>query len=148
MLPRTALVLLLLAIAPDAVARTCRVAVGSDDAMRFDTAEIKLAGDCSRVELTLRHDGKRSVTAMGHNWVLAKTADVRPLAIAGQRAGAAGGYLPRDDARVIAHTTLIGGGESTTVAFSTTRLRKGGDYTFFCSFPGHWNLMKGKLVFG
>ena len=148
MLPRTVLALLLLAIAPGAVARTCQVAVGSDDAMRFDTAEIRLAGDCTRVELTLRHEGRRSVTAMGHNWVLAKTADVRPLAIAGQRAGATGGYLPRDDARIIAHTKLVGGGESTTVAFSTTRLRKGGDYTFFCSFPGHWNVMKGRFVFG
>ena len=145
---RACLILLLLAIAPGAFAKTCKVAVGSNDAMQFDTAEIRLAGDCTQVELTLRHAGKMPVTAMGHNWVLAKTADVRPLAIAGQRAGAAGGYLPRDDARVIAHTTLIGGGESTTVAFSTTRLRKGGDYTFFCSFPGHWNLMKGKLVFG
>ena len=148
MLPRTVLALLLLAIAPGAVARTCQVAIGADDTMRFDRSAIRLPGDCTRVELSLRHDGRRSVTAMGHNWVLAKTADVRALAIAGQRAGAAGGYLPKDDVRVIAHTRLIGGGESTTLAFSTARLRKGGDYTFFCSFPGHWTLMQGKLVFG
>ena len=148
MILRAALVLLLVAFAPAAFAKTCKVAIGSNDAMQFDTAEIKIAGDCTKVELTLKHTGKMPVTAMGHNWVLAKTADVRSLAIAGQRASAADGYLPKGDARVIAHTGLIGGGESTTVAFATAGLRQGGDYTFFCSFPGHWTLMQGKLVFG
>ena len=148
MILRAALVLLLVAFAPAAFAKTCKVAIGSNDAMQFDTAEIKIAGDCTKVELTLKHTGKMPVTAMGHNWVLAKTADVRSLAIAGQRASAADGYLPKGDARVIAHTGLIGGGESTTVAFATAGLRRGGDYTFFCSFPGHWTLMQGKLVFG
>ena len=148
MRPRTALALLLLAVAPGAFAKTCKVAIGSNDAMQFDTAEIKIAGDCTKVELTLKHTGKMPVTAMGHNWVLAKTADFRSLAIAGQRAPAADDYLPKDDARIIAHTRLVGGGESTTVTFATAKLQKGGDYTFFCSFPGHWNVMKGKLVFG
>lgn len=148
MILRAALVLLLVAFAPAAFAKTCKVAIGSNDAMQFDTAEIKIAGDCTKVELTLKHTGKMPVTAMGHNWVLAKTADFRSLAIAGQRAPAADDYLPKDDARIIAHTRLVGGGESTTVTFATAKLQKGGDYTFFCSFPGHWNVMKGKLVFG
>ena len=43
---------------------------------------------------------------------------------------------------------LTGGGQSTEVMFPTSRLRRGGAYTFFCSFPGHWNMMKGTLVFG
>jgi azurin len=55
---------------------------------------------------------------------------------------------PKNDARIIAHTKLIGGGETTTVSFPTAKLKKGGDYTFFCSFPGHWAQMKGKLTFG
>ena len=148
MILRAALVLLLVAFAPAAFAKTCKVAIGSNDAMQFDAAEIKIAGDCTKVELTLKHTGKMPVTAMGHNWVLAKTADFRSLAIAGQRAPAADDYLPKDDARIIAHTKLVGGGESTTVTFATAKLQKGGDYTFFCSFPGHWNVMKGKLVFG
>ena len=141
--------LLLLALhAPYAVARTCALSIGADDQMQFSTAELRVAPDCTRVELTLRHTGTRSVTAMGHNWVLAKTADFRSLAIAGQRAPAADDYLPKDDARIIAHTRLVGGGESTTVTFASAKLQKGGDYTFFCSFPGHWNVMKGRFVFG
>lgn len=49
---------------------------------------------------------------------------------------------------MIAHTKVIGGGDSTTVSFATSKLSKGGDYTFFCSFPGHWAMMKGTLSFG
>ena len=151
--------LLLLALhAPYAVARTCALSIGADDQMQFSTAELRVAPDCTRVELTLRHTGTRSVTAMGHNWVLARSEDVRAIAIAGQRAGAAAGYLPRDDARIVARTTLegeqgtfritAGGGQSTRISFPTAALRRGGDYTFFCSFPGHWNVMKGRFVFG
>ena len=57
-------------------------------------------------------------------------------------------YLPPGDPHVLAFTPVIGGGESTTITFSTGKLEKGGDYTFFGSFPGHWSMMKGKLVFG
>ena len=138
--------LALLAIAPGAFARTCALAIGSDDAMRFDRAELRIAADCTEVRLTLRHSGRLSATTMGHNWVLTRTADYRPVAIAGGRATAANSYLPPGDKRVIAHTPLIGGGQTSTITFSTRGLQRGGDYTYFCSFPGHWNLMKGKLV--
>jgi len=43
---------------------------------------------------------------------------------------------------------VIGGGETARVRFSTKGLQKGGDYTFFCSFPGHFAMMKGSFVFG
>ena len=47
---------------------------------------------------------------------------------------------------LIAHTKIVGGGESTTATFPGSALKAGGDYAFFCSFPGHWAIMKGKLV--
>ena len=63
-------------------------------------------------------------------------------------AGLPNNYVPKDDKRIIAHTKVVGGGESTSITFPTSSLKKGGDYTFFCSFPGHWSVMKGKLTFG
>lgn len=135
-------------LAATAQAKTCQVTLDSNDQMKFDRSEIVIDAACTQVTLTLRHGGKLPVTAMGHNWVLTRTADYRAVAIAGGRARLADGYLPKDDARVIAHTGMIGGGESTRVTFATAKLQKGGDYTFFCSFPGHWSLMKGRLVFG
>lgn len=137
-----------LALAPAAQARACAVNLDSTDQMSFSTREIKVAADCSQVTLTLRHTGKLAATAMGHNWVLTKTADYPPVAMAGMRMMLADSYLPKKDPRVLAHTAVIGGGQRTSVTFSTAALRKGGDYTFFCSFPGHFAMMKGKLVFG
>jgi azurin len=131
-----------------AAAKTCEVAISGDDAMKFSTTSIAIAADCTEVQVTLKHTGKLPVTAMGHNWVLTETAAFQAIANAGPAAGAAAGYLPKGDNRVIANTKLIGGGESASVKFPTSKLKKGGDYTFFCSFPGHWTQMKGKLTVG
>lgn len=135
-------------LAPAAMARVCAVSIDSTDQMTFSTGEIKLAADCTEVALTLRHTGRMAATAMGHNWVLTRTADYQPVAMAGMRGTLAESYLPKSDARVLAHTRIIGGGQSASVRFSTKALQKGGDYTFFCSFPGHFAMMKGRLVFG
>jgi azurin len=137
-----------LALAPIAQARVCAVSIDSTDQMSFSQKEIKVGADCSQVKLTLRHTGKLAATAMGHNWVLTRTPDYQPVAMAGMRTSLADSYLPKGDARVLAHTAVIGGGQTTSVTFSTAKLAKGGDYTFFCSFPGHFAMMKGKLVFG
>ncbi len=136
-----------LALAPAAQARVCAINLDSTDQMSFSSKEIKVAADCSQVKLTLRHTGRLAATAMGHNWVLTKTADYQPVAMAGMRMTLADSYLPKKDPRVLAHTAVIGGGQSTSVTFSTAALRKGGDYTFFCSFPGHFAMMKGKFIF-
>ena len=129
-------------------AKTCELSIDSTDQMTFSTKELKVASDCTEVTLTLHHVGKMAKNVMGHNWVLTKTADYQAVASEGMKAGAGSDYLPADDARIIAHTKLIGGGESDSVTFAVSALEAGGDYTFFCSFPGHWAIMNGKLVFG
>lgn len=129
-------------------AKTCELSIDSTDQMTFTSNELKVDADCTEVKLTLNHVGKMAKNVMGHNWVLTKTADYMPVAQDGMKAGADNDYLVADDARVIAHTALIGGGESDSVTFSLEGLEAGGDYTFFCSFPGHWAIMKGKFVIG
>ena len=114
---RWLLALALVAAAPFASAKTCAVAIEGNDQMQYNLKEIKIAADCTEVEVTLKHVGKLPATAMGHNWVLTATPDMAAV------------------------------GESTSVKFSTSILKKGGDYSFFCSFPGHWALMHGKLIF-
>ena len=52
----------------------------------------------------------------------------------------------KGDKRVIAHTKLLGGGESDAVTFPVASLKAGEAYTYFCSFPGHSALMKGTLA--
>ena len=128
-------------------AKNCTLNIEGNDLMKFNVTELKVPADCTDVEVVLKHVGKLPKAAMGHNWVLTKTADMQAVANAGVGAGLDKDYLPAGDKRIIAHTKLIGGGESTSVKFKTAQLTKGGDYTFFCSFPGHSGLMKGKLVY-
>lgn len=141
-------VLALVLFAPSAWARTCAVTISGNDQMKYDQSSIKLAPDCTQVSLTLKHPGTMAAKVMGHNWVLTKTSDFQAVANAGIRATIEDSYLPKNDPRVIANTKVIGGGESTTITFPTSKLTKGGAYTFFCSFPGHWTMMKGTLSFG
>jgi azurin len=83
---------------------------------------------------------------MGHDWVLTKTADVASVANAGMNAGLVNNYQKPGDSRIVAATKVIGGGESTTVRFSTARLDAGVSYSYFCSAPGHFSIMKGRFV--
>jgi len=69
----------------------------------------------------------------------------RAAAQAGQAAGPPN-FTPTGDARIIAATKIIGGGEETAVTFDVAGLDVGGDYTYFCSFPGHFVLMFGKFI--
>jgi azurin len=88
------------------------------------------------------------VQAMGHNWVLVKTADVSAVASAGIGAGLQQNYLPAGDKRVLAATKMVGGGQSAQVKFSVSALKAGESYSYFCSFPGHSAIMQGKFVIG
>ena len=128
--------------------KVCKLEISANDAMQYDKKELSVAGDCTQVELTLTHTGKLPAAAMGHNWVLVKSADVTAVANAGMTAGLAANYLTPNDPRVIASTKIIGGGQSTTITFPTSKLTKGGDYTYMCTFPGHYVIMKGSFKFG
>ena len=131
-----------------AAPKVCKVEISGNDAMQFDKKEISIAADCTDVELTLKHSGKLAANIMGHNWVLSKTADVASVSTDGIPGGLAGNYVKKGDTRVLAHTKVIGGGQSDTVKFSTSVLKKGESYTYFCSFPGHAAIMKGAFKIG
>lgn len=128
--------------------KVCKLEISGNDQMQYDKKELVVAADCTQVELNLSHTGKLPAAAMGHNWVLVKTADVTTVANAGMAAGLANNYLTAGDPHVIASTKIIGGGQSTSITFPTSKLTKGGDYTFMCTFPGHYVVMKGIFKFG
>lgn len=136
----------LLGFASAAAAENCVIDLKADDQMKFDQTEVTVAASCKTVQIKLAHIGKLPATAMGHNVVIALTADIQPVSMDGQKAGAAANYVAADDKRVIAHTSVIGGGAATTASFPGSALKAGTDYSFFCSFPGHWAIMKGKLT--
>lgn len=119
------------------------IVIKGSDAMQFDVKEVKVKAG-QKVKLTLTHSGKLAKTAMGHNFVLLKTGtDIASFA---SKAAAAREteYIPKsEEASIIAHTKLVGGGESDTIEFTAP---KKGTYTYICSFPGHYALMKGTFI--
>ncbi len=131
--------------APAAFAATCSVDIEGNDAMQFNVTEISVSKTCKDFTVNLTHPGTLAKNIMGHNWVLTTTADFQPAATDGMGAGLENEYVKKDDARVIAHTKVIGAGEKTSVTFPVSKLKAGEAYTFFCSFPGHWSMMKGTL---
>lgn len=127
-------------------AGNCTVSLKGDDAMKFDLKEATVSASCPTITVELTHVGKMPAAAMGHNVVITATKDMDAVTRDGIKAGVANHYVNKADPRVIATTALIGGGQKTKVTFPGKKLTAGGDYTFFCSFPGHSMLMKGKLV--
>jgi azurin len=129
-----------------AASKVCKLAITGNDAIQYDKKQLTITADCTQVELTLTHIGKLPAQSMGHDWVLVKAEDLAAVANDGLTAGLANNYVKQGDARVIAHTKVVGGGESATVTFATSALKKGQAYKYLCTFPGHNALMNGDFI--
>ncbi|MDO9404493.1 MAG: azurin [Polaromonas sp.] len=128
-----------------ATAPVCAVEIEANDAMQFNKSAIEVSKSCKQFTVTLKHVGKLPKAAMGHNWVLSKTADAQAVATDGMAAGVDKQYVKAGDSRVIAHTKVLGPGETAQVVVPVGKLQAADSYTFFCSFPGHAAIMKGTL---
>jgi len=124
---------------------SCEQVIEGNDMLQFNLKEMKVSAACGSVTVTLKHTGVMAAEIMGHNWVLTSDADFMPMATAAAGAGLENNYVPVGDDRVLAATSIIGGGEETSVTFSIGSFSAGDDYTFFCSFPGHYAIMKGSF---
>lgn len=131
---------------PAAVVSNCATEIEGTDAMQYNVGSITVPASCTEFTITLKHTGKLPVTAMGHNVVITRAADMAAVAADGISAGADADYVKADDARVIAHSDMVGGGETTSVSFPVSKIQGDGAYEFFCSFPGHSALMKGTIA--
>ena len=130
-----------------AQAAECSVDLEGNDAMKFNKTSIEVPKACKDFTINLKHTGKMAKNVMGHNVVVAKTADMADIDADGIKAGLAADYVKAGDTRVIAHSKVVGGGESTSFSIPVAKLTAAGaPLSFFCSFPGHAALMKGTLT--
>jgi len=115
----------------------------ANDQMKYNLTELKATAG-QPIKLTLKHTGKFPITAMGHNVVILKQGtDVDAFAAKALEAKDTQ-YIPKsEEGSILAHTKLLGGGEEDTITFT---IAEKGTYTFICSFPGHYTMMKGTLV--
>lgn len=120
------------------------IKITGNDQMRFNLSEIKAkAGETVRVQLT--NVGKLPIQAMGHNWVVLNRPVTEEEFVAFATAAAQNppSYLPKDQSLILAHTKLLGPGASDTIEFTAPAA---GTYEFLCTFPGHYALMRGKMI--
>ncbi len=82
-------------------------------------------------------------TVQQHNWVLVKPGTKDAVALAGILAGVANGWIPVDDDRVLANSSLLDARASEEIKFNAPAA---GTYPFVCTFPGHNATMVGNFI--
>ena len=132
-------------VAPLLMASEVKIEIDSNDQMQYNTKAFEVV-EGQRVTLVLRHTGKLPKAAMGHNVVILKPG-TNPQDFAMKCVPmAASDYIPQDPglkALIIAHTKMLGGGESDTITFQAPAA---GQYPFLCTFPGHCAMMQGVMT--
>ena len=133
-------------LSPLAFAQESKVEITANDQMQYSTKAFEVkAGD--KVTLTLKHIGQLQKIAMGHNLVIVQKGTEIPAFAMKATPAKDADYIPQDEetkAKIIAHTKLIGGGESDTITFDAPK--EPGAYPFLCTFPGHFALMQGTMT--
>ncbi|MEI6466739.1 MAG: plastocyanin/azurin family copper-binding protein [Verrucomicrobiota bacterium] len=118
------------------------IEITANDQMKFSVATIEAtAGE--EIKVVLKNDGTLPKEAMGHNFVLLKAGvDMTAFATAAMTAKDTD-YVPAaKKGDVLASIPVLGPKKSGEVTFKAPAA---GDYSFLCSFPGHYMLMKGTL---
>jgi len=115
------------------------VVIQADDKMRFDVTAFD-AKPGQKISLTLKNVGTTPKFSMGHNFLLLdRTVNTGNVQVFLDKASteAAHDYVPPDAKEVLAHSKLLGPGETDTVTFTAPFVP--GEYLYLCSFPGHYS---------
>ena len=118
------------------------IEITANDQMKYSLATIEAkAGE--ELKIVLKNLGTLPKEAMGHNWVLLKAGvDLTAFATAAMTAKDTEYIPPAKKGDVIASIPVLGPKKTGEVTFKAPAA---GEYTFLCSFPGHYMLMKGVL---
>lgn len=121
------------------------VEMTANDQMKFSVTNFDVQRG-QKVTVNLKNVGTSPKASMGHNFTaLAKNVNWKEFV---EKASTEAGheYIPPDsESQVLAHTKLLGPGESDSVTFNAPFVP--GDYDFVCTFPGHATQgMKGSMT--
>ncbi|WP_345949323.1 azurin [Mucilaginibacter sp. PAMB04274] len=119
------------------------IEITANDRMQYSDTLFKVRAG-KRVTVKLTNIGKMPKNSMGHNFTLLKSGtDVGEFANEALAARDQDYIPPAMEKAVIAHTKLVGPGESDQISFT---IKEKGFYDFLCTFPGHYGSMRGKIA--
>ena len=124
---------------------TQTIELTANDQMKFNLERFMVEAGAT-VKIHFKNVGSMPKMSMGHNVVVLKQGTDEKAFVEAAIQAPANDYIPPEQAAlVIAHTKMLGGGEEDSVTFKVPS--KTGNYTFLCSFPGHFQVgMKGTMI--
>ncbi len=137
--------LLSAALCQFAIAQDAKVEITGNDQMQYNIKAFEVT-EGQKVVLSFKHIGQLPSAAMGHNVVILAAGTAAPAFSAKCAPAKETGYIPTDEESkklIIAHTKMLGGGESDEVTFTAPAA---GSYPFICTFPGHFAIMQGVMT--
>ena len=119
------------------------VSIDGTDTMMYSKNSFEVKSG-QKIKLTFKNTGKLPKVAMGHNIViLKKSVDLIKFCSEAVKFPT-NEYFPKGREKdVIGRTKLLGPGEEDTIYFMAP---EPGTYEYVCTFPGHFALMKGKMI--
>lgn len=133
------------ALLQHASAQDAKIEITGNDQMQYNIKAFEVT-EGQKVVLSFKHIGQLPVIAMGHNVVILKSGTVVPSFATKCAPAKDTDYVPQDaesKKEIIAHTKMLGGGESSEITFTAPAA---GDYPFICTFPGHFAIMQGVMT--
>ncbi len=126
-------------------AEAVKLELSADDRMVFSKTKFEVVSG-QKVTLVFKNTGTKGEKSMKHNVVVLKPGTTIVSFAVKCLAAAETGYVPTDKEskeQMVGHVKLIGGGQTATMTFTAG---EPGEYPFFCSSPGHFDKMQGKII--
>ena len=119
------------------------VSIDGTDTMMYSKNSFEIKSG-QKLKLTFKNIGKLPKVAMGHNIVILKNSVDLVKFCSEAVKFPTNEYFPKGREKdVIGRTKLLGPGEEDTIYFMAP---EPGTYEYVCTFPGHFALMKGKMI--
>lgn len=116
---------------------SCDITISADDKMQYSLNEIKIPLTCEKFFVYFKNDSKY----LKHNFLISLEEDIKLLAEDIDK-----NYMPNNKKKVLFGTELINPNSQITLVIDSSKFIKDKTYIFWCSFPGHYLKMRGKII--
>lgn len=135
----------MLVTASSHAADAVKLELSADNRMAYSKKSFEVVSG-QKVTLVFKNTAPKGDKSMKHNVVVLKPGNLIVSFAVKCGAAADTGYVPTDKeskAKMVGAVKLTGGGETNSLTFTAG---EPGEYPFFCSSPGHFDKMQGKII--